>query len=499
MSAAPPGSQRPVNVPRLHVRTPDGRETFFVQPLYVGRGADCEVQIDDVHVSRKHLAISFDNGRWCCRDLKSSNGVFLDDVRVESAVIDRPLSLRLGGTDGPLLTLAVEAPAMPTIPRGPAAHDQPGAESDEMLVAQYAERYFRGQGSDQPAGKRTIMIRKAFQDLQKRQKRTHGWIVAVLAVAGLTAGGYAYYTARQMHQQQALAENLFYAMKALDLDIANLERLLPASGQLQEKNRVAQYLERRLEMERTYDTFLSGLNVYGRSLTEQERLILKVTRTFGECELVAPAEYLAEVGLYIKKWQSTDRYARAVTLARDRGYVKAIAEEFIGKDLPPQFFYLAMQESDFDPFRTGPPTRMGFAKGMWQFIPETGSRYGLTPGPLAKLPSPDPADDRSQWEKATKAAARYIKDIYSTDAQASGLLVIASYNWGEGRVINLLRTMPANPRQRNFWKLLEQHRRQVPPETYNYVFYIVSAAVIGENPRLFGFPFDSPLQAATTR
>jgi len=34
---------------------------------------------------------------------------------------------------------------------------------------------------------------------------------------------------------------------------------------------------------------------------------------------------------------------------------------------------------------------------------------------------------------------------------------------------------------------------RVPDQTYNYVFYIVSAAVIGENPRLFGFQFDNPL------
>ena len=33
----------------------------------------------------------------------------------------------------------------------------------------------------------------------------------------------------------------------------------------------------------------------------------------------------------------------------------------------------------------------------------------------------------------------------------------------------------------------------MPTQTYDYVFYIVSAAVIGENPRLFGFPFDNPL------
>jgi hypothetical protein len=130
---------------------------------------------------------------------------------------------------------------------------------------------------------------------------------------------------------------------------------------------------------------------------------------------------------------------------------------------------------------------------MWQFIPETAGRYGLKTGPLVALRRPDPADDRHKWEKATAAAARYIKDIYSTDAQASGLLVMASYNWGENRIINMLRTMPANPRERNFWKVLEQHRDQVPKQTYDYVLSIVSAAVIGENPKLFGFGFDSPL------
>jgi membrane-bound lytic murein transglycosylase D len=134
---------------------------------------------------------------------------------------------------------------------------------------------------------------------------------------------------------------------------------------------------------------------------------------------------------------------------------------------------------------------------MWQFIPETGARYGLTIGPLQKLQRPDPQDDRNKWQKATAAAARYIKDIYATDAQASGLLVMASYNWGEHRVIDLLRTMPANPQERNFWRVLERHRNRVPDQTYHYVFYIVSAAVIGENPRLFGFPFDNPLESFT--
>jgi hypothetical protein len=82
-----------------------------------------------------------------------------------------------------------------------------------------------------------------------------------------------------------------------------------------------------------------------------------------------------------------------------------------------------------------------------------------------------------------------------TDAQASGLLVMASYNWGENRVLKLIRSMPKNARERNFWQLISKYRSRIPDETYDYVFYIFSAAVIGENPRLFGYDFDNPIAA----
>ena len=141
-----------------------------------------------------------------------------------------------------------------------------------------------------------------------------------------------------------------------------------------------------------------------------------------------------------------------------------------------------MQESDFQELISGPMTHAGIAKGMWQFIPSTAENYGLRLGPLVDLPRADPLDDRHHWDRETKAAAAYIKDLYSTDAQASGLLVMACYNWGERSVLPLVRSMPKNPRDRNFWKLLTQYRSKIPDETYDYVFYIVSAAVIGENP-----------------
>ena len=67
------------------------------------------------------------------------------------------------------------------------------------------------------------------------------------------------------------------------------------------RSRSERYLERRRQMENNYEQFLSGLNIYDRTLTPQEQLILRVTRLFGECEMAAPPEYLAEVSSYIRQ------------------------------------------------------------------------------------------------------------------------------------------------------------------------------------------------------
>ena len=53
-----------------------------------------------------------------------------------------------------------------------------------------------------------------------------------------------------------------------------------------------------------------------------------------------------------------------------------------------------------------------------------------------------------------------------------------------------------SPPARNYWALLQTHRGQLPVETYNYVLRIVAAAVIGGNPKLFGFDVAPPLGSA---
>lgn len=484
MSAAPP-TARPIPTIRVHT---SGRDYRFTESFHIGRGEECEVRIDDGHVSRRHVWVIVQSGVWSFRDLNSSNGVFADDQPLATASISKRLTISLG-REGPTVTLEVESPRNRPVETALAGQsDRP--ERDTSVVRDYVKRYFDS-SSGGPAGRQTMMIRKAFQEVQKKQKRKFAVIVGAVSLAALVAVGYAVYSQRQIARQRVLAEELFYSMKTLDVDIANLELLVRASSGSQGQDQVNRYRARRQEMERNYDRFVEQL--YDRSLTEPERLILRVTRLLGECDLAAPPEYLDEVSRYISKWQATDRFVRSLNLASENGYIKRIADEFLAQNLPPQFLYLALQESDFNPFASGPPTYMGIAKGMWQFVPDTGRRYGLNIGPLATSAQADASDDRHNWDKATVAAARYIKDIYSTDAQASALLVMAGYNWGENRVIRLIQSLSPNPRERNFWQLLEKHRERIPKQTYDYVFYIVSAAVIGENPRMFGFPLDNPL------
>jgi membrane-bound lytic murein transglycosylase D len=300
---------------------------------------------------------------------------------------------------------------------------------------------------------------------------------------------YAHYWMVKYRQR---GENLFHAMKA-----AEVQSLTGVDS-----NEARASRRRREELEQNYDKYIQRL--YDRRLNEKDRLILRITRLFGECEISAPAEYMREVNNRIREWQSTSKFVDAVSRADRHAYTERIVRDFRALELPPQYFYLALQESGFDEKIVGPPTRWGHAKGMWQFIADTAQTHGLRLGPNPKSRAFEPEDERFNWTRSTVAATRYIRSIYATDAQASGLLVMASYNWGERRVVERLRKMPADPTERNFWNLLRNYSADVPTETRNYVFRIVAAAVIGENPRLFGFDIDNPLKrfdpaAATER
>ena len=476
------------NPPPLAVTLPDGTVLRFSGPFLIGRDANCEVQVVAGQVSRRHAEVLPLQTGWVVRDLQSSNGLFVDGDRAESAPITTRIAVTLG-ENGPTVLIEPEQ-----VRRHAPVSVPPPPPADSESLDDYAQRYFKTDGDEDAVGGRTLMIRKAFRRVQAQQKRRQRILIGIASVAVLAIGVYAFHEHQVAVEQAAKAqrlERLFYDAKDREMRSANLQRQTAGAANSPEQQKIAAYLSEQRQMETNYAAYAAGL--YDRKLNEKERLILRITRLFGECELAAPPGYIDEVNKYIKRWQSTPRFANAVKLANDLGYTRRIAAAFTAQGLPPQYFYLAMQESSFNPLAVGPPTRFGYAKGMWQFIPPTATSYGLRLGPLSGVPRPDPSDDRFNWEKATDAAARYVKNIYTTDAQASGLLVMASYNWGEGNVIEIVRGMPPDPRERNFWQLLAKYRRQIPGQTYDYVFSIVSAAVIGENPRLFGFQFDNPL------
>lgn len=78
-------------------------EAFVAEPgklLIIGRDVNADVPVENSRISRQHLRISFDEGRWVFRDLGSANGTFLDDKSVESGVISNGLVLTLGGRGG---------------------------------------------------------------------------------------------------------------------------------------------------------------------------------------------------------------------------------------------------------------------------------------------------------------------------------------------------------------------------------------------------------------
>jgi membrane-bound lytic murein transglycosylase D len=464
--------------PALLVETSSGFGQRFTAPFTVGRSTECDVVVSHPKVSRQHLEVALDGGRWILRDLGSGNGTYVAGERVDWAPVDGSTVVTLG-PDGPSVMFEPESPLPLTVP----SSEPNPADLDERMHKKIFD-------DDAPAGPQTVILRRVLRQHRRRQYTVFASVVGALVVALVATGVYAYVTNRALEQERARALKLFYDVKALDVEIAKLEEAAAAAGQKPGPELVA-YQEQRRLMHRSYDQSLANLNLYPRNLTEQELLVLRVTRLLGECDAAAPAAYIDEVMTYIGRWKSTGRFARGVALASERGYTPRIAQELLAHGLPPQFFYLALQESDFDPMAVGPATRYGYAKGMWQFIPETGRRFGLGVGPLVGVPRADAADERHSWDKATVAAAKYIKEIYTTDAQASALLVMASYNWGEHRIIDRVRELTPNPRERNFWKLRERFR--IPDETNGYVLNIVAAAVIGENPRLFGIQVDPPL------
>lgn len=456
-------------------------EKRFSGTFCIGRSSECDLQVTEGCVSRVHLQVAFDGERWWLRDLGSANGTFLSGERIREAPLPDSAEIELG-KGGVFLSLTVERVEAPKTEPVEAATREFATET--QIIRHYFDRK-----STETVGEQTMMFRRAFQRVEKKKSRKYHYIIGVVLILLLAAGGVIGWQTHKLSKLRKTAENIFYTTKSLELQIAKLEEIVLLHA---DPVQVAELKEKRSklrEMEKEYDNFVQEIGVY-QKVPEDEQVMLRVARIFGECEVNVPKGFAHEVRRYIRGWKSSDRLQRSLLRARSKGYERLIPRVMIDNNLPPQYYFLALQESNFDERAVGPMTRYGHAKGMWQFIPQTATRYGLQVGPLRDQGVYDPQDERFDAVKSTMAAMKYIRDLNNSEGQASGLLVMASYNWGENNIREIIARMPENPRDRNFWRLLSY--KDIPRETYDYVFSIFSAAVICENPQLFGVTVSCP-------
>ena len=157
-------------------------------------------------------------------------------------------------------------------------------------------------------------------------------------------------------------------------------------------------------------------------------------------------------------------------LRRSGRYREMIARVLHEEGVPQDLIYLAQAESAFQPLAL---SRAG-ARGIWQFVAYRGMEYGLRHTWWV--------DERQDPEKATRAAAQHLRDLYRQFGD--WYLAMAAYNCGPGNVQKgIERTGYAD-----FWELYK--RNVLPRETRNYVPIILALTLIAKDAAHYGIQAD---------
>jgi membrane-bound lytic murein transglycosylase D len=154
-------------------------------------------------------------------------------------------------------------------------------------------------------------------------------------------------------------------------------------------------------------------------------------------------------------------------LSRGAQFLPMIQDVFRAEGLPLDLAYVPLVESAFKPSALS----RAKARGIWQFMQGTGLENGLKHDWYI--------DERADAEKATRAAAKYLKTLYATFGDWH--LALASYNGGPGRVQRAIKRSGRD----DFWKL-SASTKFLPRETRDYVPLILAAVIIARNPAQYG-------------
>jgi membrane-bound lytic murein transglycosylase D len=194
-----------------------------------------------------------------------------------------------------------------------------------------------------------------------------------------------------------------------------------------------------------------------------------------------PLEVNDEVLRYINFFSSGNGKKILVSGLRQAGRYRALIYRIFDEEgMPQELIHLAQAESGFAPRAVS----WARATGMWQFMSYTGVEYGLL--------RTKTTDDRLDPEKATRAAAKHLRDLYTEFGD--WYLAMAAYNCGPVTVERAV----ARTGYADFWEL--RRRSVLPRETANYVPAILAMAIMSKNPAhygLEGIDVEPPLEYST--
>ncbi len=180
-----------------------------------------------------------------------------------------------------------------------------------------------------------------------------------------------------------------------------------------------------------------------------------------------PVTMNKQVEFYLGQFQNKQRKMFKRWLERSGKYMPVISEELAKAGLPGELAWLAMIESGYNPSAYS----HAHAAGLWQFIRGTGRNYGLRIDSWV--------DERRDPAKATRAAVRYLGDLY--ERFGDWQLAVAAYNAGEGKIERGMKKYKAT----NFWELASH--KYLKLETKRYVPKLIAAIIIASDPEQYGF------------
>ncbi|HUB82492.1 MAG TPA: transglycosylase SLT domain-containing protein [Bryobacteraceae bacterium] len=210
------------------------------------------------------------------------------------------------------------------------------------------------------------------------------------------------------------------------------------------------------------------------------RLKVKVREQVAATASQLPLTVNDTVLAYITYFSGRGHRTMVDAMQRSGRYRPMITRILDEEGLPQELIHLAQAESGFYPRAV---SRMA-ADGMWQFVKFRGNEYGLKQTPYT--------DDRMDPEKATRAAAHHLHDLYSEFGD--WYLALAAYNCGPNAVEDAV----ARTGYADFWEL--RSRGVLPAETTNYVPIILAMTIMEKNAAeygLDGIQLDPPLEYDT--